>query len=242
MLTAFKSLLRGKYGVEAKPAARGPNPEHERALERKRAARRSTAEYIMTRMRQATVCSYREEVLDIALHRMPRHGLICEFGVFEGQTISYIAEQVPDRTVFGFDSFEGLPEDWRGPFARGVFSTGGRLPKVPANVELVRGWFDATLPGFAAEHTEPAALLHVDCDLYSSTKCIFASLGDRVVPGSVIVFDEYFDYPGWEEHEFRAFAELVSEASLSYEYLAYNRLHEQVAVRITAKLSTGMQS
>ena len=97
---------------------------------------------------------------------------------------------------------------------------------------LIKGWFDATLPTFAAEHDEPVALLHIDCDLYSSTKCIFAHLGDRVVPGSVIVFDEYFDYPAWQEHEFKAFAEFVAQAGLSYEYLAYNRLHEQVAVRI----------
>jgi hypothetical protein len=102
-------------------------------------------------------------------------------------------------------------------------------------VKLIKGWFDATLPAFAAAHVGPAALLHVDCDLYSSTRCIFANLGSRVVPGSILVFDEYFDYPGWQDHEFRAFAELVAEAGLSYEYLAYNRLHEQVAVRVTAR-------
>ena len=88
-----------------------------------------------------------------------------------------------------------------------------------------------TLRSVAAAHAGPAALLHVDCDLYSSTRCIFASLGSRVVPGSILVFDEYFDYPGWEEHECRAFAEFVAEVGLSYEYLAYNRLHEQVAVQ-----------
>lgn len=229
MLTTIKRLLDRKPATGAHLAPHRPDPEIERQ------ARRSTAEYIMARMKQAVVCSDREEVLDIAMGRMPRQGLICEFGVFEGQTITYIAQQVPDRAVFGFDSFEGLPEDWRGPFARGVFSTDGRLPSVPANVTLIKGWFDATLPPFAAAHPGPAALLHVDCDLYSSTQCIFANLGSRVVPGSILVFDEYFDYPGWQEHEYRAFAEFVAEAGLSYEYLAYNRLHEQVAVRITAR-------
>jgi hypothetical protein len=229
MLTAFKNLLHRK------PVAESASPPKHPDWELERAARGSTAKYIMRSMKQALLCSNREEVLEFALHRMPSHGLICEFGVFEGQTISYIGKQVPGRTVFGFDSFEGLPETWRGPFERGVFSTGGRLPSVPPNVKLVKGWFDATLPRFAAEHAGPAALLHIDCDLYSSTKCIFANLGARVVPGSIIVFDEYFDYPGWEEHEFRAFAEFVSEAGLCYEYLAYNRLHEQVAVRITTR-------
>jgi hypothetical protein len=146
---------------------------------------------------------------------------------------------MPERTIFGFDSFEGLPEDWRGPFSSGVFSRGGQLPVVPANVHLVKGWFDEVLPGFAAAHLGPAALLHVDCDLYSSTKCIFRELGDRIHPGTVIVFDEYFDYPGWEEHEHRAFAEFVAASGLGYRYIAYNRLHEQVAVVITERRPQG---
>jgi Macrocin-O-methyltransferase (TylF) len=227
MLTMLNAMLRRQ--------PRADREQGQRELELTRAARRSTSDYIKARMNQAELCADREEVLDLAMGTMPRHGLVCEFGVFEGQTISYIAQRIPGRTVFGFDSFEGLPEDWRGPFARGVFSTGGRLPRTPPNVRLVKGWFDATLPGFAAEHTGPVAFLHVDCDLYSSTKCIFDRLGERIVTGSVIVFDEYFDYPGWEQHEFRAFTEFAAGARVSYEYLAYNRLHEQVAVRITAR-------
>jgi Macrocin-O-methyltransferase (TylF) len=236
MLATFRSLLRRKPGNESPPAPSDPG------LELELAARRSTAEYIMGRMRQAVLCSSRDEVLDLAVRHVAGDGLVCEFGVFEGQTINRIAGLVPDRTVFGFDSFEGLPEHWRGPFQRGVFSTGGRLPDVRPNVRLIKGWFDVTLPRFAAEHAGPAALLFIDCDLYSSTKCIFESLGGRVVPGSVIVFDEYFDYPGWEQHEFRAFAEFVARARLTYEYLAYNRLHEQVAVRITGRAGRGSGS
>jgi hypothetical protein len=234
LTTTFGGLLGGRRGSKP-PTLADAALERHHALEQEGAARRSTAEYIMAQMKQAVICSSREEVHDIALARMPPDGLVCEFGVFEGQTISYIAKRMPDRPVFGFDSFEGLPENWRGPFARGVFNTRGRLPPVPPNVSLVKGWFEATLPAFAAGHPGRAAFLHIDCDLYSSTKCIFAHLGGRVLPGTVIVFDEYFDYPGWQEHEFRAFHELVAEADLSYEYLAYNRLHEQVAVLITER-------
>src|SRR4051812_20980207 len=158
--TTFSRPLRDGEKLQARPA-RGEGLERQQALEEERAARRSTAEYIMTRMKQAVICSSREEVHDIALARMPADGLVCEFGVFEGQTISYIANRIPGRPVFGFDSFEGLPEDWRGPFARGVFDTGGRLPSVPDNVSLIKGWFDATLPAFAAEHAGPVALLHI---------------------------------------------------------------------------------
>jgi hypothetical protein len=167
------------------------------------------------------------------LDHLPVHGFVCEFGVFMAESINRIARRRPDRPVFGFDSFEGLPERWREGFGPGTFSTEGRLPSVEPNVRLFKGWFEATLPAFAAEHPGPAALLHVDCDLYSSSKCVFQHLGGRIVPGSVIVFDEFFNYPGWEAHEFRAFSEFAALRRLTFEYLAYNRSHEQVALRVT---------
>jgi hypothetical protein len=189
---------------------------------------------LMARIQEAKACSSRYEVLDFALQHLPIQGLVCEFGVFEGASINHIARQLPHRPIFGFDSFEGLPEHWRTSFGPGAFSTRGRLPRVEPNVALIRGWFDATLPAFAAAHAGPAALLHVDCDLYSSTRCIFEHLGGRLVPGTVVVFDEFFNYPGWEDHEFRAFSEFAAARRLRHEYLAYNHSHEQVAVRVTA--------
>jgi predicted O-methyltransferase YrrM len=114
-----------------------------------------------------------------------------------------------------------------------MFSTGGRLPRVEPNVKLIKGWFDQTLPRFAEQHPGPVAMLHIDCDLYSSTKCVLDILGDRIGPGAVLVFDEFFNYPGWEEHEYRAFTEFVQARRLSHEYLCYNGEHEQVAIRIT---------
>jgi predicted O-methyltransferase YrrM len=194
----------------------------------------AASRHLMARMHGAKACASRYEVLDLALQDLPVQGLICEFGVFEGSSINHIARRLPHRSVFGFDSFAGLPEQWRPSFGPGAFSTGGRLPRVEPNVTLIQGWFDATLPAFAAEHTGPAALLHVDCDLYSSTKCVFEHLGDRLVPGSVVVFDEFFNYPGWEDHEFRAFSEFAAARRLRHDYLAYNSSHEQVAIRVTA--------
>jgi hypothetical protein len=54
----------------------------------------------------------------------------------------------------------------------------------------------------------------------------------RIKSGTVIVFDEYFNYPGWQGGAFKAFKEFIAYSGLSYEYLTYNRLHEQVAVQI----------
>ena len=100
------------------------------------------------------------------------------------------------RDVYGFDSFEGLPENWRNGFPAGAFNVDG-LPDVPG-AELVVGWFDDTLPGFLDEHEGPVAFLHVDCDLYSSTKTVLDLVGPRLVPGSIVAFDEYFNFPGWD--------------------------------------------
>jgi Macrocin-O-methyltransferase (TylF) len=193
------------------------------------------AEYAARHMQGAVATPATEVVLFEGLKVAPAEGLFAEFGVWRGSTINTIAEQVGERTtVHGFDSFEGLPEDWHGPYRRGLFHMKGQLPKVRANVKLHPGWFNVTVPQFAAEHpATPIAFLHVDCDLYSSTKTIFDGLGDRLRPGSVIVFDEYFNYPGWREHEYKAFQELVSDRSLRYRYVAYNSRGWNAAVQIT---------
>jgi Methyltransferase domain len=191
------------------------------------------AEYAAQHMRTAQRSSDKAEILLYGLeHARRRHGLFLEFGVWSGRTINMIAERV-DSTVHGFDSFEGLPEDWQTAYGKGAFHMHGKLPAVRSNVKLHVGWFNETLPAFVAEHDEPIAFLHVDCDLYSSTKTIFDFLADRLQPGSVIVFDEYFNYPGWRNHEYLAFQELVERRALRYRYLAYNTTEWNVAVQIT---------
>ncbi len=168
-------------------------------------------------------------LLDEAMRRRRVEGLILEFGVFSGRTINRLAAQT-DQTIFGFDSFEGLPEDWRPDVGKGSFRAG--LPPVASNVELVVGWFDRTLPDFLVRHEGPASLIHVDCDLYSSTRTVFDSLRDRIAPGAILVFDEFFNYVGWRNHEYRAFTEFIEESGLTFEYFGYVPSHQQVAVQI----------
>jgi len=172
-------------------------------------------------------------LLDQAIDAASVEGLYLEFGVYTGTTINHIAGRIGE-TIHGFDAFEGLPEDWGGVPA-GKFSLKGKPPTdLRDNVELHVGWFDQTLPDFLHEHPEPVALLHVDCDLYSSAKIVLWGLAERIVPGTVIVFDEYFNYPGWREHEYKAFNEFVSEFQLNFEYLGYSARGYSVAVRINA--------
>lgn len=192
----------------------------------------TTADFVETHMSNIPSVNSRYKVHDIAIKNVKiKDGIVMEFGVFSGATINYIAELMPTSSVYGFDSFEGLPEFWRDGFDKNYFAVSA-LPKVRKNVELIKGWFDETLPTFAINGRK-IAYLHVDCDLYSSTKTIFNNLKENIVEGTVIVFDEYFNHPGWQQGEVKAFEEFIAETKKEYKYLTYNRNHEQVAIIIT---------
>jgi hypothetical protein len=158
-----------------------------------------------------------------------RNGLICEFGVGSGTTINYIASLV-DTQVHGFDSFEGLPEDWIDGLPKGTFKM-GNLPDVQPNVVLHKGWFNESLPKFKDTYNAPLSFLHMDADLYSSTKSVFDILGDRIIPGTVIQFDEFFNHPGWKDHEYKAFMEFVESKKVKYKFIGFTE-PGQVAVKI----------
>src|SRR4029077_1697871 len=203
------------------------HPMRERAL---RALQRSV-DYIESAMRDALGLESQRELIDYSLQAVSIDGHYLEFGVFTGGTIRYMARRIGQRTIHGFDSFEGLPEAWSGFNLGGkAFDRKGQLPRVPDNVLLHRGYFDASLPKWLDEHPGPIAFMHLDCDLYSSTKTILKLTAPRLVPGTVILFDEYFNFPNWEQHEFKAFQEFVAEHRVKYTYLAFAR--QQAAVRI----------
>jgi Macrocin-O-methyltransferase (TylF) len=82
-------------------------------------------------------------------------------------------------------------------------------------------------------HPGPVSLLNVDCDLYSSTRTILRYLGHKIVPGTIILFDEYLNYPGWWQHEFKAFQEYIAWSGQTYEYISIIGVHQQAGVRIT---------
>lgn len=200
-------------------------------FERQVRALKTTVDYVEEHMSNVVSKDSKWKVHQYALSKVSLNGLFLEFGVYQGQTVNYIAKRTSE-IVYGFDSFEGLPEFWRDGFDKGVFAM-DTLPKVEQNVVLVKGYFDQTLPEFLQKNgNAPVAYLHIDCDLYSSTKTIFQHLKGRILPGTVIVFDEYFNFPGWQNDEFKAFKEFIEESQLKYTYLTYNRLDEQVAVKI----------
>jgi len=170
-----------------------------------------------------------EDNLKHSVNQASAQGLFLEFGVFEGKSVNKIAKLRPDTKIYGFDSFEGLPEAWEGySVDKGHFAT--ELPKVEENVELIKGFFDATLPDFLASKREKISFMHIDCDLYSSTKTILELTKDRLQGGTIIVFDEYFNYPNWQNHEHRAFKEFCEKTGVKFEYISIG--HQQVSVKI----------
>lgn len=198
------------------------------AAERQAAA--TSAQFVQREMPEARYFPHPQATLEHALALAPTGGMACEFGVFTGTTLKIISAVRNGGGVYGFDSFAGLPENWRAGFASGVFGVDAP-PDVPG-AELVVGLFEATLPRFLAEHPGPVDLLHIDADLYSSAACVLSHVGPRLRPGSVVVFDEFLNYPGWEEHEARAWREHVAAHDVRFRYEAYTLDHEQVVVRI----------
>jgi predicted O-methyltransferase YrrM len=153
-------------------------------------------------------------------------GLMLEFGVHKGHTITQIAKALPDRKIYGFDGFQGLPESWNG-LSEGHFACD--IPtNLPDNVKLVVGWFDDTLPKFIEEHKEPVAFIHIDCDLYSSTKTVFDVLKDRIQNGTIICFDEIVNYGDnkWRDHEYKAFKEFLVETKYEWKCISKYGTHQ----------------
>lgn len=195
-------------------------------------ARKRSKRFIAERMPGARDFRGRGDLLSAALSMSPSEGLAMEFGVYQGASLRLIANHL-HQTVHGFDSFEGLPEDWTAMQRRGRFSLGGAAPDgLPGNVELHKGWFSESLPAFLASHSGPVRFLHVDCDIYSSTLTVLDLLAERLVSGSIVVFDEYLNYPGWERHEHRALMEASTTHDFGFRYFGYASEWLSVGIRI----------
>lgn len=148
---------------------------------------------------------------------------VLEFGVYFGGTISQMRKSLPlEYQIFGFDSFSGLPEDWSGtPHKTGDLSTFNKIPNID-NVYFYKGWFKDTIPQYL-EIAKPIALLHIDCDLYSSTIDVLYGLKNFILPSTILVFDEWYynhkDIPENRQHEQKAFFEWSENLNIRYEIL-----------------------
>ena len=161
-----------------------------------------------------------------------------ELGVFKGASIKYWASINTDikSRFYGFDTFTGLPEPWDNfteSKRKGFFETGGEYPEVDdARVSFIQGLFQDTLPAFLKGYTSNNPLvIHFDCDLYSATLYVLTHANSIIVPGTIILFDEFSSML----HEFRAFEDYCSSYMRSYEIIGASDRHgslSQIAIKM----------
>ena len=165
---------------------------------------------------------HRDQVFEVLASRIrDERVLYLEFGVFKGMTMRWWARALknPESNLHGFDSFEGLPEDYDdigGRYVKGWFSTGGQIPQIDdSRVKFFKGWFEDTLPGYSLPEYD-VLVINLDADLYSSTIYVLRMLKDRIQAGTYI----YLDDMSRPDHEPRAFEEFIAESELKFKPLA----------------------
>ena len=201
----------------------------------------SSAEFAINEMQNAMVFTTREDLWKHVISTLPasitqnRIEYSLEFGVYKGDSLNKLASISPKTEWTGFDSFEGLQEDWPGTaFTKDFFSVEGKLPKVGKNVELVKGWIEDTLPKFLKRYqNRQVSIVHMDVDTFKPTSYILESLYENGCfgPGTTLIFDEYFGYShSWKLNEHKAFNDFVDKYGVKYQYIAHT--NQAVAVRL----------
>jgi hypothetical protein len=181
-----------------------------------------TTKFILQNLNHAASLKNKKDLMRYSINQVKIDGLYLEFGVYKGESLNYIASLVENKTVYGFDSFEGMPEEWiTVPIGRFKLD---KLPKVRSNARLVVGWFQKSLIPFLEEHDENVAFINLDAVLYSSTSYVLFTLAEkgRLQRGTVIQFDEIFNYLGWwEGGEYKALQDFVDKFDVKISYIGY---------------------
>ena len=161
---------------------------------------------------------------------------ILEFGVHKGNSINIIGKYIKDIkdldiTIFGFDTFYGLTEDWVGNYQpQGSLDLKGNLPKVQDNTKLIPGKIQETLVPFLKTINSKILFVNIDVDTYETTKFILRNIKDHIDKGTIINFDDFYNFPGWQNGEYKALIEELDKSK--YEYLAFATKKGHVSIII----------
>jgi O-methyltransferase len=181
-----------------------------------RAVRKVKIRAIFRKYEEFTMVPERKGIANLllCLERAPSSGCIVECGVWRGGMSAAMADVLPGRAHFLFDSFEGLPPadeidgkaalDWQrdknSPSyfdncrAEGSYAEKAMRMSAAKEFKLVQGWFNQTLPGLVLP--EPIAVLRLDADWYESTMDCLNTLYPQVLPGGIIIIDDYYTWDG----------------------------------------------
>ena len=144
-----------------------------------------------------------------------------EFGTFKGKSANLFSKFI--NKLYCFDSFEGLKEDWVGTLApKGHLNLDKKIPKLNSNVEPIVGWVEDTLDDFLKKHNPKINFVHMDMDTYSPTKFTLEKIKPYLVKDAIILFDEFYNYLGWEYGEYKALKEVFKEDEFRYKAFVIN--------------------
>ncbi len=195
----------------------------------------SSADFVEEHLTSSLIFRKRENIQDYTIKKLLgqyKNGMCLEFGVAGGYSLNRMSKKLTNMKFYGFDSFEGLAEDWLGTdVQKSTFSQKGKLPNVNANVTLVKGWFDKTLSEFISNNDMGnIRLIHIDADTYEATSIIFTQIGPHIQKGLFILFDELIGYPNWQNGEYKALIEAKEKFGFNYRYIAFTT--EQALIEI----------
>ena len=113
---------------------------------------------------------------------------------------------------------------------KGYFSLDGKIPILNSNVKAVVGWVEDTLDEFLKKHNPKINFIHFDMDTYSSTKFVLEKIKPYLLRNSILLFDQYYNYLGWEHGEYKALKEVFKESE--FEYKAFNTTNKETVILI----------
>jgi predicted O-methyltransferase YrrM len=157
-----------------------------------------------------------------------------EFGVYEGRSSQiFLNNMTGDSKLYLFDSFEGLPEDW-GDSPAGTFAC--EVPVFESKrAKIVKGFFEDTLPEWSKTYNKTVAVVHIDCDLYSSCQTVFRNINHLIAPNTLVLLDDYAREDFHFEHTYKAFHDYLDEFGKDFYYIARTEDNAQAAVRVINK-------
>ncbi len=197
-------------------------------------AKIDSAKFVSENLEGALLFSSRAAIQDYAAEEaLSRSGIVLEMGVFDGGSINRISrimwKQDSTRQIYGLDSFKGLEESWSSTDHYRRFDVGGIAPKgIDPRIRLIHGRVEEVLEQFLQKEKPKFSLLHFDMDLYGPTKFALTKLLPFLSPGTLILFDELFGYPGWEFGEYKALNELIPTSN--YRYLAFGPIQSLIEI------------
>lgn len=188
-------------------------------------SKNETFEHFKNDLKKSVLFTDREEIRKYAI----RNALLkdknleyfyLEFGTFKGKSANIFSKYV--KKFYTFDSFEGLSTDWAGRFDRpkGYFNINKKLPKLNSNVEPVIGWVEDTLDDFLDIHRPKINFIHFDMDIYEPTKFTLQKVKPYLLKGAILIFDDFYNYFGWDQGEYKALTEVFNKNEFKYKAFA----------------------